>query len=122
MLDFYKTKAGKMFFDSHVPQIVIALKDIASVLRDKRVYEKKEEKWLIGSTLPNESIVVFKGEFANCKVMISRWTGYGGRQGQGKILESYYVWIEEQLLRSPAIEGDYGSLQECFEAIVDELG
>jgi hypothetical protein len=53
--------------------------------------------------------------------MVSRWTGYTGPSDRGKVVETYYVWIAKQKLRSPAEDGSYGSLQECFEALVEEV-
>ena len=125
MLDFYKTKAGRMFFDSHIPQLVVALKDIARELGNKHAYSassKDLDSPLIGSTMPNESIVVFKGEFANCGIIISRWTRlHESRYDTSKVLESYYIFIDGQSLRSPATDGSYGTLLEAFEAIANEL-
>jgi hypothetical protein len=134
MDEFHKTQMGKKFYQRDIPDMVrdlektwktldkaiVELNKIARSLENKDARtEGNKEGWLVGSHGKNDDVIVYKiyGELGDTFYIGRKY----GTTEKYEALNVYYVYMDKKQMKSPSLDGSYGSLQEAFECISNEL-
>ena len=128
MTQFHDTGYGKRFFDGQLPELIKALKDIAGGLRDNAIPKGDKHagiESLLGKRVTPlaEDIIIFVGQYEDgTPYVISRAIDGPPPNITGLEITNYFVYMNDKRLTDPVGNDSFGSLQEAFEIIANEIG